>query len=217
VAGLVNRKDGSVERLRRIHFVPFSIDICARKSGSWNEMTKEKMFGFLDSLHKTHSDIPCVYRNLIRVSDCTKEKLSGVLSERRSTAPYEIDGIVVWDNSGKHAPNTSGNPEHAFAFKMVLDDQTAETLVTGIEWNVSRTGVWKPVVLIDPVVIGGTTIGRTTGHNARWLVDRGIGVGARILLIRSGDVIPKIQRVISGVSKEHITMPPSGTWKWDDK
>lgn len=154
-----------------------------------------------------------MYHNEVSRVDTTA--LSELLQERRAHSPYEIDGIVVWDGEAKHTPNTSGNPAHAFAFKMVMEDQKAETLVTEIEWNLSRQNVWKPVVVFSPVVVGGSRISRATGHNAKWLLDRGIGVGSRIVLIRSGDVIPKIHSVLTKVST--TPMPKEGTWEWDSR
>ena len=211
VAGLVNRKRHKSNALSKIHFVPFSIDMKQRKTGTWMPMTKPRMFSYIDSLIKCVGSIESVYHN--EVSSVDKTVLSELLQERRSHSPYEIDGIVVWDGETKHTPNLSGNPTHAFAFKMVMEDQKAETLVTEIEWNLSRQNVWKPVVVFSPVVVGGTRISRATGHNAKWLLDRGIGVGSRIVLIRSGDVIPKIHSVVTKVTTTQ--MPSEGTWEWD--
>lgn len=203
VAGLVGRKltgkkkkeQDQIEALTRIHFVPFTVDMKHLKKNKWLPLTKPRMFAYLDSLTKCAGSVQTVYHD--EVSTVEKESLSDLLLERRQHSPYEIDGIIVWDGVGKHEPNTSGNPDHAFAFKMVMEDQKAETLVEGIEWNVSRQNIWKPVVQFSPVVVGGTRITRATGHNAKWLLDRGIGIGSRITLVRSGDVIPKIHDVLT--------------------
>lgn len=166
-------------------------------------------------MRDTWGESSVVWFQSASVSDgLQKDSLSNILVERRTNSPYEIDGIIVWDDSA-FEPNESGNPSRAFAFKMVMDDQKAETLVTDVEWNVSRTGVWKPVVLIEPVTIGGTRIGRATGNNAAWLRAKGIGIGARICMVRSGDVIPKIHEVIHRVDTDKLPMPPDGSWKWD--
>lgn len=219
VAGLIGRKLSShkktkdgIKALNEINFVPFTIDT-KTKDGKWNLMNKADMFDWM----KSNLDPKNIVWHQIMDSNKALDKsfLSQILLQRRDLSPFEIDGIIVWDNTNLFEPNTDGNPEHAFAFKMLMDDQKAETLVTDIEWNISRTGVWKPVVLFEPVNIGGTRISRSTGNNAAWIIERGIGVGARILLVRSGDVIPKIEEVISGVSSNSIPMPPDGTWKWD--
>jgi DNA ligase (NAD+) len=59
--------------------------------------------------------------------------------------------------------------------------------------------------------VGGAVITYVTGHNARNIVDKGIGVGARIRIRRSGDVIPTIDGVLVPAKP---SMPPEGTWKW---
>lgn len=216
VSGLVNQKlsnatPESLCALSKLHFVPFSIDMFHTKKECWATMKKEKMFTFMRSLA-----LPNVFYEIQSADTVHKVGLSKVLELRRKESPYDIDGIIVWDNTNSFEPNSSGNPSHAFAFKMVMDDQKAETLVTGVEWNVSRLGVWKPVVCFEPVTIGGTTIRRATGHNASWLVERKIGVGARILLVRSGDVIPKIHQVLHEVNPSScLPFPPDGTWEWD--
>lgn len=220
VAGLVNRKFAShtvssKEALSKINFVPFSIDFKSIKTGKWMTITKQKMFQYLTALCRLSKHIPCVYHSVMESNDVTKQSLSQILVDRRKNSPYEIDGIIVWDNGESYEPNAVGNPVRAFAFKMVMEDQKAETLVTSVEWNVSRTGVWKPVVIFEPVTIGGSRISRATGNNAAWLLDRGVGVGARIVLVRSGDVIPKILDVVNKVPPTSLPMPPEGSWKWD--
>lgn len=223
VAGLVSRKltsltDDQQVALSNIHFVPFSIDFKDIKKNSWHLTTKQKMFQYIHSL-RTYVSTKMSYDTFIPEVYCVKMKkidktiLSHMLEKRRAESPYDIDGIVIWDNRGKHEPNSSGNPPHAFAFKMVMEDQQAETLVQDVEWNLSRQNVWKPVVVFTQITIGGTNISRATGHNAQWLIERGIGVGSRIKLIRSGDVIPKIHEVLTKASS--TPMPPDGQWEWD--
>jgi len=148
------------------------------------------------------------YQNLSAV---TNEELSNYLVEKRAAYEYEIDGIIV-SNDGMYA-RTSGNPEHAFAFKMVLSDQKAEAKVVDVIWDPSKTGCLKPRVRIEPVHLSGVTISFATGINGRFITENGIGVGAIIELIRSGDVIPKITGV---VSQADVIKMPSVPYVWDD-
>ncbi|HAS89203.1 MAG TPA: hypothetical protein DCS48_07845 [Desulfovibrio sp.] len=60
-----------------------------------------------------------------------------------------------------------------------------------------RTGVVTPVIQIEPVTISGATINNVTGHNADYLESNGIGLGTRLRIIRSGEVIPKVDEVLS--------------------
>ena len=84
-----------------------------------------------------------------------------MLVDWRSNYKYEIDGLIV--TSDKIYPRTKGNPEHAFAFKMVLSDQIAEAIVTDIIWTPSKDGYWKPRVQIEPLNLGGVKIEHPKG------------------------------------------------------
>jgi len=130
--------------------------------------------------------------------------LSKYLVKRKKNSKYEIDGIIVTNND-LHEHNKSGNPDYAFAFKDVLEDQKANTKVIDIEWNISKDGYIKPTVLIDAVNIGGVTIKRVTGNNAKFIKDNMISPSATIEIIRSGDVIPKIQKVL--IKAKNIKWP----------
>ena len=137
--------------------------------------------------------------------------LSDLLRDWRQSYGYEIDGLVITDNAIH--PRVDKNPEHAFAFKMVLGDQSAETIVREVIWTPSKHGYLKPRLLVDPVVIGGSTIQYVTAYNAKYVADNKIGVGTVIELIRSGDVIPKVEKVIQPSDAAQMPMVP---YKWNE-
>jgi len=145
------------------------------------------------------------------VSSISYTSLSEYLKKRREQAKYIIDGIIVTNNA-IYERNTKSNPEYSFAFKDILEDQMTEATIIDIEWNVSKDGLIKPILLLDPVDIGGVTISRVTGHNAKNVVDNKLGKGAVIKLIRSGDVIPYIKEVIKPAKKVEM---PSIEWSWN--
>lgn len=144
----------------------------------------------------------------------TFELLSNYLKERRTKSEYQIDGIIV-TSCGKHERNIDGNPEYAFAFKDILEDQKATTIVISIEWNISKDGFIKPTILLEPVTIGGVEIKRVTGNNAKFIVDNKLGPGAKVEIIRSGDVIPKIEKVIK-IAKVGEGSLPDIEYHWNE-
>jgi DNA ligase (NAD+) len=150
----------------------------------------------------------CVHSKIIN-KEITFELLSEYFKKRRTTSEYMVDGIII-TNDLKHKRNTSGNPSYAFAFKDILEDQKANTKVKSIEWNISKDGYLIPTLLLEPVVISGVEIKRVTGHNAKYVVDNKLGNGAMIELIRSGDVIPYINKVLKPGKLEL----PEGKWSW---
>jgi DNA ligase (NAD+) len=127
--------------------------------------------------------------------------LMNTLLDWKDKSKYEIDGLIVTDNH-IHKFTVAGNPDYAKAFKFNSLEESVETIVTTVEWNISKDGKLKPTVLVEPVDIEGVTIQRVTAFNARFIVDNNIGEGAIIRIIRSGGVIPYIVGVTDGVKPE---------------
>lgn len=139
----------------------------------------------------------------------SNDTLSELLQHWRKTYEYEIDGVIVTDDN--IYPRKTGNPVHAFAFKMVLTDQIAEAKVVDVLWSASKDGYLKPRVRIEPVKLGGVTIEYATGFNGKFIQENGIGIGAIIEIIRSGDVIPYIKSVTIPADKAKMPEVPY-TW-----
>jgi len=141
----------------------------------------------------------------------SNELLSDLLIKWRNEYIYEIDGIVVTDN--KIYERKPGNPEHSFAFKMVLSEQMAEAKVLDVLWTPSKDGYLKPRVQIEPIYLGGVCIEYATGFNAAFIKDNKIGIGATIQIIRSGDVIPHIKSIIIPALEPKM---PDVPFQWND-
>jgi NAD-dependent DNA ligase len=197
VSGIVNQKTVD-EKIKDIHFVAYEVIVPVLKPS--------EQFEFLKTL-----DIEVVMFEKIAGNGLTNELLSNLLVEWRKNYVYEIDGVIVSDD--KIYPRKSGNPEHAFAFKMVLSDQVAESKVVDVIWSPSKDGYLKPRIQIEPIKLGGVTIEYATGFNGAFIHDNKIGIGAIVEIIRSGDVIPYIRKVIVGADEAKM---PSVPYKWND-
>ena len=127
-------------------------------------------------------------------STVSNEKLSEILIDWRKNYDYQIDGLVVTDN--KIYQRVDKNPDHAFAFKMVLQDQIAEAKVVDVMWSASKDGYLKPRIKIEKIVLCGVEIEYATGFNGKFIKDNSINIGSIVKLVRSGDVIPHIVEVI---------------------
>jgi NAD-dependent DNA ligase len=195
VAGIVNHKTIN-EAVNDLHFVAYEV-IKPNKKPS-------EQIQLLSTL-----DVEVVLWRLERT--LSNEMLSEKLVEWRKNYAYEIDGVIVANDSLYE--KKAGNPEHAFAFKMVLSDQIAEAKVVDVIWAASKDGYLKPRVQIEPINLGGVRIEFATGFNGAFINDNKIGVGALIELIRSGDVIPYIRKVITPASSSKM---PSVPYKWND-
>jgi NAD-dependent DNA ligase len=196
VAGLINHKTLN-EQIKDIHFVAYETIMPKGLSPS-------KQMDFLGTI-----DVERVlYHTETALSN---ELLSKFLVDWRTNYTYEIDGVIVTNDAVY--PRESGNPDHAFAFKMVLSDQMAEAKVVDVIWTPSKDGLLKPRVRIEPIHLGGVQIEYATGFNGAFIKDNNIGIGATIELIRSGDVIPHIKSVIVPAPEPKM---PSIPYKWND-
>ena len=140
--------------------------------------------------------------------------LAEVLQDRRVNSLYDTDGIVVALNTVPKSESTAEkakNPKDCVAFKMPLAEQSAETVVREIIWSPSSQGYLIPRIRFDPVNISSARIEFCTGHNARMIYAHGLGPGAKIVIRRSGDVIPKLDKVLTATVP---SFPPDGTWEW---
>ena len=195
VAGIINHKTIN-ETMKDLHFVAYEVIQPVKKPSD--------QFAFLETINVEVASHK-------RVNKLTNELLSDILIDWRKTYMYEIDGVIVTDD--KIYSHKAGNPEHAFAFKMVLSDQIAEAKVINVIWTPSKDGYLKPRVQIEPINLGGVRIEYATGFNGAFINDNKVGVGAVIELIRSGDVIPHIRKVIVPAEKGQM---PTVPYKWND-
>jgi NAD-dependent DNA ligase len=138
--------------------------------------------------------------------------LSATLYQRRKASPFDIDGVVV-SQDAPYARATDENPRYAAAFKDMSMHDRAETLVTKVAWDVSKDGFLKPTVYFEPVQLSGVTISKATGFNAKYVVDNSVGPGAKVLVVRSGEVIPHILEVTAGAA---LPMLPDLEYEWNE-
>ena len=146
------------------------------------------------------------------------ENLSKILERRRVESEYVIDGIVVEEVSKYYEIEKGKNPEHAFAFKSIHTLEQVEVIVSKVEWNVSKDMYMKPTVMFNEIDLDGVKIKQATGFNASYIVKNVVGPGSRIIIIRSGNVIPHIHSVLTPSANGTPSMPGTEgvNYKWND-
>ena len=121
-----------------------------------------------------------------------------IFEKERDNLPYEIDGMVIKVNDlelQEKLGMTSHHPRWAIAFKFKARQATSKLL--SVEYQVGRTGAVTPVAKIQPVPIGGVTVGSISIHNEDYIKEKDLKLGDQILIERSGDVIPQIVKSMS--------------------
>jgi NAD-dependent DNA ligase len=194
VAGLINSKSIS-ESLRDCNYIKYGAIPTSQFRNHFT--TKQEI---LDKLNEGQTSK--VSYHVCGILDLTEELLISLFKEW--SQEYEIDGIILEVNNlvtqnSLGRETSSGNPVWARAFKHPSFEQSAETDVIGISWNISKQGLLKPILHINPVKLDGVTVSNVTGNNARFVKDSGLGIGAKVVVKRSGMVIPKIVDVVKTV------------------
>ena len=186
VAGLINSKILKKDLLKFIDFIVYEII-----EGSSTNLDDLKKFNVVK--HK-------------EVKDISIDFLYNLYKDWKEKSKYEIDGLIVKHNSN-YKLKAGENPKYSFAFKSLNMQKQVEVVVNDIEWNISKDKYLKPIVKFNEIVLNGVKIKQATGFNADFIVKNKIGVGSRIVIIRSGDVIPHITEVLSPSLNNKPLMP----------
>lgn len=201
VSGIVNSKTIEPDKCADVDFICYEVL-------SPTGLTQSQQLNLLAS-----HGLNVVYNNAsLTRSQLTSEFLTDMLlTWREHMVVYEIDGIIITCDTVAFPHKSSGNPVHSFAFKTASGGQEAEVTVVDVIWSPSQDGYLKPRVRIEPTNIGGVVIEYATGFNGSFIRDSGIGPGAVVRLIRSGDVIPYIVETITPVQPK---MPSADIGKY---
>ncbi len=136
--------------------------------------------------------------------------------ERRATLDFEIDGVVFRAervDEQERLGFTSHHPRGSLAYK--LQGESGLTILRDVEWSVSRTRIFTPVGIVEPVSLSGATVTRISLHNWGLVQAKGLSLGARVVAVRRGGVIPYLESVVEAGDRP-ITYPetcPTGGFR----
>ncbi len=201
-AGSLRMLDPSVTASRRLDYYAYFllVDGLPAHDSHWESLNELERMGFKVNPKR-------------RLCDSTEELLQfcAEWEGRRESLPYEIDGVVIKVDSIPQQRKlgwTAKAPRWAIAYKYAA--RQATTVVENIGVQVGRTGALTPVAHLRPVVVGGVTVSRATLHNEDEIERLGVQIGDEVLVERSGDVIPKVVRVVKeGADRRAFRMPAS--------
>jgi DNA ligase (NAD+) len=184
-AGSVRQIDPNVTASRDLQTFMYTLDPSGPTRSQWEVLGALEKMGFRVNKHRRR------LRSIDEVIEYHAE-----WQRRRHELEHEIDGIVVKVDGFPQQLElgfVARSPRWAIAFKYAPEE--AETEVEEIACYVGRTGVLTPVAHVKPVVVGGVTIRNITMHNEAQVNEKGVYVGARVIIHRAGDVIPEIVSV----------------------
>ncbi len=188
-AGAIRQLDSKIAAGRPLKFFAYAL-------GEYEGIT----FDSQEHTEKTFKNLgfPVLEDSLICVTADTEKLVSYYkkIEEKRSSLPYDIDGIVVKVNSFKLQDElgmVARSPRWATATK--FKPEKAETQIEDIRVQVGRTGALTPVAIMKPVKVGGVTITNATLHNQDEINRKDVRIGDFVFVQRAGDVIPEITEV----------------------
>jgi DNA ligase (NAD+) len=187
-AGALRALDPSVTAARQLDYFAYFLFHEGRPllNSQWDSLNTLERAGFKVNRYRAKCE--------------TFDELLAFIAEwenKRDTLPYEIDGVVIKIDSVEQQERlgwTAKAPRWAIAFKYAA--RQASTVLENIDVQVGRTGALTPVAHLKPVTIGGVTVSRATLHNQDEIERLGVEIGDTVLVERSGDVIPKVVRVV---------------------
>ena len=136
-------------------------------------------------------------------------------AEYRHTCEYALDGIVIKPIMEDRINNTTERrPKDCVAIKFI--PMLEETEVTNITWNLGKTGEYTPIIWVKPVEMDGRMVQKCSGHNLGYLREKGITIGAKIIMSLAGDIIPFMYKVTQENIDGEIPMPTDHEYFEDD-
>ena len=180
--GLMKRKDGKgSEFLKLIVYDALSTD-----GKSYFNYEEEKIRWLMD----------CGF-NVVKLVICKSPErviaYRAKVMEERASLEYDIDGLVIKERTINLADASRDRPDRQIAFKFSLEE--AVTTLREVEWSVSG-GTYTPVAIFDEVELNGTRVQRASLANPDTLRKLGVAIGSHVVVVKRGEIIPKIESVV---------------------
>jgi len=199
-AGTVRQLDPRITAERKLDFFAWDLVEDIGQQTHDQEINLLELIGF-----RTNPE----YLQTKKIADV--EKYWTGMPDRKNKFDYWIDGTVIRVNRNKHFEKlgvVGKTPRGLVAWKLPAEETT--TVVEDVNWFVGRTGALTPVAVVRPTQIGGTTVKHASLHNFDEIERLGLKIGDTVILVKSGDIIPKVMSVMKELrprSAKSIKMP----------
>ncbi|MBK6528886.1 MAG: NAD-dependent DNA ligase LigA [Deltaproteobacteria bacterium] len=194
-AGAIKQKDPKKSAAYGLNFAAYDVVGTAAKTHD-EELKWLVAAGFspIDYEVVTKADLRAAYQRMAAL---------------RPSLDYEIDGVVFKTNRNDEQDRlgaTAHHPRYALAYKFQGDSGTS--VLRAVEWSVARTGAITPVAVVDPVSLSGVTVTRASLHHPGFITKLGLSLGAEVVMMRRGGVIPNVE-FVSKAGDTPVVLPPA--------
>lgn len=201
-AGSLRQLDSKITKKRPLDIYVYNIqEIEGKEISSHNEALI-----YLKKLGFNINPIKILCKDEKEVVDAIK-----YIGNERNNLTFGIDGAVIKVDDLKFRDilgNTAKNPRWQIAYKYPPEQKS--TKLIDIVCNVGRTGVITPLAILEPVIVAGSTISKTTLHNEDFIREKDLKIGDVVVIQKAGDVIPEIVNVVKekrNGSEKDFVMP----------
>lgn len=186
-AGSLRQLDSSITAKRKLYFTPWGVG-----QNSLNFSKISDLMDYIFSLGFDEAPMQTICKDAVEIEEIYKNMI-----EKRDSFSMLLDGMVIKINNidtQNSLGYTQKFPRWSCAYKFPAIEKT--TKLKDIILQVGRTGVVTPVAIVNPVEIEGAVVERATLHNFDEIQRLDLKINDEIIIIRSGDVIPKITKVL---------------------
>ena len=187
-AGSLRQLDSAIAASRPLDIYIFNV----QKSENIKFNSHYESLLYLEKLGFNVNPVKILCNNIEEVVNAIEK-----IGQDRSKLSFGIDGAVIkvddLELRGKIG-QTAKVPKWAVAYK--YPPEKKETILKDIMCQVGRTGVITPLAILEPVVVAGSTISKTTLHNEDFIMEKDLKIGDHVLIQKAGDVIPEVVEVL---------------------
>ncbi|MCJ8316562.1 NAD-dependent DNA ligase LigA [Idiomarina sp.] len=203
-AGSLRQLDSRITAKRPLHFYAYSLGLVSEHT-----VLPDSHYERLQQLAEWGLPVNSEIERVDSVEGC--DSYYEKILERRDSLNYDIDGVVFKVDTialQEELGFVARAPRWAIARKFPAQEQL--TTITGVDFQVGRTGAITPVARLKPVSVGGVTVSNATLHNADEIERLGARIGDTVSIRRAGDVIPQVVSVLKEKrpsNTQEITFP----------
>ena len=201
-AGSLRQLDSSITATRPLDIYIFNV----QKSDNIKFTSHYESLQYLEKLGFNVNPIKIPCQNIEEAIEAIKQ-----IGNNREEISFGIDGAVIKVDDlilREKIGTTFKTPKWAIAYKYPPEQK--ETILKDIICNVGRTGVITPMAILEPVVVAGSKISKTTLHNEDFIKEKDLKIGDHVLIQKAGDVIPEVVKALKEKrtgEEENFEMP----------